>query len=181
MPAAELGSSIEATALVVASSAAMLLAIIVVVRVSGLRTFSKMSSFDFAVTLAFGSVLAAVALSGSSLVDGMTAVVTLIGIQALIAHGRNRWKLGRLVDNEPLLLMRDGEVIPANLQRARVTPDDVRAKLREANVRRYDDVDAVVLETTGDISVLHGPGTLESRLLLDVRSGEGRRGHDHRT
>lgn len=175
MPAAELGSSFEEIALVVGSSAAMLLAIIVVVRVSGLRTFSKMSSFDFAVTLAFGSVLAAVALSGSSLVDGMTAVITLITVQALIAYGRNHWNLGRVVDNEPLLLMRDGQVITANLQRARVTPDDVRAKLREANVRSYDDVDAVVLETTGDISVLHGPGTVEPQLLLDVQSGESRR------
>lgn len=180
--AAELGSSVGSVGLVVVSSLAMLLAIIGLVRVSGLRTFSKMSSFDFAVTVAFGSLLASVALSGSSLLDGLVAAASLLGLQALIAHGRNRWGLGRVVDNEPLLLMRDGELLAKNLRRARVTPSDVRAKLREANVRRYDEVDAVVLETTGDISVLHGSGVVEPRLLADVRSdfdqaGTPLRGH----
>lgn len=37
-------------------------------------------------------------------------------------------------------------MIEDNLAKARVTADDVWAKLRAANVRHYADVDAVVLE-----------------------------------
>lgn len=33
-----------------------------------------------------------------------------------------------------------------------------------------EDVDAVVLETTGDISVLHGTGSMERDLLVGVRN-----------
>jgi len=45
----------------------------------------------------------------------------------------------------------------------------VRAKLREANVFNYHEVEAVVLETTGDVSVLHGGSNFDNDLLADVR------------
>ena len=172
MIARELSTSWSSVGLVALSATLMLLAIVVIVRVAGLRSFSKMSSFDFAVTVSFGSLLAGVALSGSSLINGVVAAATLIGVQILIALGRSRLGLGSVVDNGPLLLMSRGRFLGANLARARVTEDDIRAKLRAANVHRYEDVNAVVLETTGDISVLHGSGTIESDLLADVRNGE---------
>ena len=59
-----------------------------------------------------------------------------------------------------------------NMQAARVTQDDLFAKLREANTLSMSEVRAVVLETTGDISVLHGPENgrpLEDAILFGVR------------
>ncbi len=165
----EISSSWSAVGLVAASSVAMLLGIIALVRVSGLRSFSKMSSFDFAVTVAFGSLLAGVAVSGSSLVDGLVAAATLLALQATIAVARSRSGAGRVVDNQPLLLMAGDRMLEDNMRAARVTADDVRAKLRAANVHAYDEVLAVVLETTGDISVLHGDGPLDTDVLVDVR------------
>jgi uncharacterized membrane protein YcaP (DUF421 family) len=48
------------------------------------------------------------------------------------------------------------------------------AKLREANVTRFEQIHAVIAETTGDISVLHGPPeeTLETGLLDGVIGAE---------
>jgi uncharacterized membrane protein YcaP (DUF421 family) len=146
----------------------MLLGIVMYVRVIGLRSFSKMSAFDFVVTVAYGSLLASTTLSESSLVDGLVAAASLLAIQYVIALGRSRTTLSRVVDNRPLLLMRDGRFLEDNLRRARVTTDDVRAKLRAANVCRLEDVQAVVLETTGDVSVLHGAIGLDAALLDDV-------------
>ena len=39
-----------------------------------------------------------------------------------------------------------------------MTRADLLAKLREANVLSFHQVHAVVMETTGDVSVLHGTG-----------------------
>ena len=167
--ARELWTTWTEAGLVALSATLMLLGIVVIVRIAGLRSFSKMSSFDFAVTVAFGSLLASVALSSSSLVDGLVAGATLIVVQVVIALGRSRLGLARAVDNEPMLLMSEGRMLDANLRRARVTEDDIRAKLREANVLSYRQVRAVVLETTGDISVLHGSGDVDPDLLADVR------------
>ncbi len=63
-------------------------------------------------------------------------------------------------------------VLEENMRRARVTADDVRAKLRQANIHRYDQVRYVVLETTGDVTVVQGDGPLEQDILADVTDSE---------
>ena len=168
MTSVEITSSWSQVGFVVLSAVAMLAGIIVYVRVVGLRSFSKMSSFDFAVTVAMGSLLASVALSGSSLVEGVVAVGALLLTQAGIAYARVRFGASSIVDNEALLLMAGATMLEGNMRRARVTADDVRAKLREANILRLDQVRYVVLETTGDVTVVHGDGALDPDILADV-------------
>lgn len=172
MTSVELASSWGRLALVVISAAAMLGAIIGYVRIIGLRSFSKLSSFDFAVTVAMGSLLAGVSLSGSSLADGVAAVGVLLGVQTAVAFGRSRFGLSTVVDNKAVLLMSGPTMLEDNMRRARVTADDLRAKLREANVRNYGEVRYVVLETTGDVSVVTGAGDLDPDLLADVVDGD---------
>jgi uncharacterized membrane protein YcaP (DUF421 family) len=172
MTSIEITSSWTDLAVVALSALAMLVGIITYVRIIGLRSFSKMSSFDFAITVAMGSLLAAVSLSGSSLSDGVVAAGTLLVAQAIIAFGRSRAGFSRVVDNRPLLLMVGTEMIDENLRRARVTPDDVRSKLRGANVLNYGQVRYVVLETTGDVSVVQGDGHVEPDIVSDVVDGE---------
>ena len=168
----ELGASLEELGLAVVSSAGMLVGIIVYVRLAGLRSFSKMSSFDFTVTVAFGSLLAAVSISSSSLAVGVVAAGALLGTQACIALLRQRTTFGQIVDNTPMVLMARGEYFDDNLRQARVTRSDVSAKLREANALDISEVRAVVLETTGDVSVLHGTGPLHPSLLEGIVGGE---------
>lgn len=132
-------------------------ALLVFTRMAGLRSFSKLSSFDFAITVAFGSVVATVVLSEDPpLLQGVIGLAALFVIQTLVSVLRNHSGLvRRAVDNRPLLLMAGAEVLPENLRTARMTRDDLRAKLREANVLHLDQVRAVVMESTGDVSVLH--------------------------
>ena len=150
---------------------AMLAVVILVVRLAGLRSFAKMSSFDFAVTVATGSLLATVVVNRDvSFVHGFLAVAALLLAQVAVALGRLHlpaFKHG--VDNRPLLLMDGPRILDANLAAGRVTRDDLVAKLREANVSNREQVLAVVLETTGDISVLHGKGPLDDEVMAGVR------------
>lgn len=143
------------------------------VRLAGLRAFSKMSSYDFAVTVSFGSVLAGTVLSpDTTLTQGVLAMAALFAVQWIIGWVRSRSRrLEALADNTPVLLMRDGVVLEDNLVATRVTADDLRAKLREANVLDMEQVRAVVLETTGDVSVLHGDHLSDA--LLGGVAGSG--------
>lgn len=152
------------------STLGILAAAIVAVRIAGLRSLSKMSSFDFLVTVAMGSTLATVAATSTSLTTGALALVSLLSVQAAVATFRRKSRIGTLVDNEPMLLMSGSTIHEEALSNCRVTRSDVIAKLREANVASMDQVLAVVLETTGDISVLHGDGPLEDVLLEGVRT-----------
>lgn len=172
MTSLEITSSWSQIGFVLLSAGAMLAAIIFYVRIIGLRSFSKMSSFDFAVTVAMGSLLAAVTLSGSSLADGLAAAGALLLVQASIAYGRIRFAASAVVDNQPLLLMAGPTMLEANMRRARVTADDVREKLRQANIHRYDQVRYVVFETTGDVTVVQGDGPLDQDILANVTDAE---------
>lgn len=155
-----------------ASALIMLFVVIAAVRLIGLRSFSKMTSFDFAVTVSIGSILGGVVSSSADVVDGAVAVASLLLTQALVSWLRARYgNLEQALDNTPLLLMDGPTMLEDNLRRARVTERDVFAKLREANVTRLRDVRAVVLETTGDISVLHGSHDVDPMILDGLRRG----------
>lgn len=156
------------------SSIGIYIVLIMFTRMAGLRSFSKMSSFDFAITVAFGSILGSTILfKAPSLVHASVALGSLFGIQMLVASLRGSSTLmSKIIDNEPLLLMKNTEVIEGNLKKAKVTHADLRAKLREANVTQLSQVQAVVMETTGDIAVLHHEDpahSLDDVLLEDVR------------
>jgi len=133
--------------------------IVILVRVNGLRSFSKMTNFDFVVTVAIGSLLASASQSTNWLAftQVILAMATLFFVQYSTARLRKASdSFETLVQNKPIVLMRNGEMIEDALVATRVARDDVIAKLREANVLDLAKVRAVVLETTGDISVLHG-------------------------
>ena len=161
-----IGTGLE---IVIRTVAAVVL-VVVLTRICGLRSFSKMSGFDFAVTVAIGSVLAATAMSpGTPFWQGAVAMVTLFAVQTVIAQLRARLgPVPRATDNAPLLIMEDGKILHDNLRGAGMTEGDLIGKLREANALELSQVRAVVFEPTGDVSVLHG-AQCDARLLDGVR------------
>lgn len=163
-----------ALAMVAVSTLVVYVAIIAYARFFGLRSFSKMSAFDFAMTIALGSLFASSISSPSPpILLSLFAFLLLFGGQKLVAIGRRSSALKHLVDNDPILLMLDGRILEENLHRTNVTEEDLLAKLREANVLDLSQVKAVVFETTGDVSVLHGApeASLSGDLLKGVRRG----------
>ncbi|WP_421976142.1 DUF421 domain-containing protein [Roseivirga seohaensis] len=167
-------SSSSSILITVLSTVGIYLAVLIITRLNGLRTFAKMSSFDFAITIAIGSVIASTLISQqNSLVKGIVALTVLVVLQAAVAKLRKKSNVfENAVTNTPVLLMSGSEILWHNLKANRVTEADLYAKLREANVYDMRQVLAVVLETTGDISVLHSEDQdmqLDSDLLKNVR------------
>ncbi len=148
--------------------------VVALVRINGLRSFSKMTNFDFVMTVAVGSLLAGASQSQNWTSFGQSAVamMALFLVQYFTARVRKSSdSFESVMQNQPVLLMRDGEIIHEALHQTRVAKSDLIAKLREANVLEMSEVRAVVLETTGDISVLHGT-SCSQKLLQGVRGTE---------
>jgi len=163
--------------MVVVKAIGVYIALIVFTRLAGLRSFSKMSSYDFAITVAFGSVLASTVLSGEPpLLQSIVALAALFIIQYVISMLRTRSDaVASAVDNGPMLVMAGSDILHDNLRAVRMTEDDLYAKLREANVTQWNQVRAVVMESTGDVSVLHADPEappLETDLLDGVRQAD---------
>jgi uncharacterized membrane protein YcaP (DUF421 family) len=134
-------------------------ALVLLLRVSGKRTLSKMNAFDLVVTVALGSTLATVILSKDvALVEGGTAFALLVGLQFGITWLSVRSaSVRRLVKAEPTLLLYQGSVLPDQLRRSRVLEDEVYAAIREQGIAALRDVAAVVLETDGSFAVVSRP------------------------
>ncbi len=143
---------------------------VLLVRLVGLRSFSKMTSFDFVTTVATGSLIAQAGTRSDwvSFFQALAAMAGVFLIQYALALARLRSdKVRRLLRNRPVLLMEDGDFLDEAMNSTRVSRSSVIGKLRAANVLDFSKVRAVVLETTGDISVLHGDD-FDRRLIEEV-------------
>ena len=152
-----LTSGASSWALVPLSAVGVYVTITIFVRIVGLRSFSKMSGTDFVTTVALGSMMAAIITAPSpSLFIGVLSLLSLFAIKYAVALANRYTEIGpALLENDPIYLMQDGTILHRNLDKSKVSLAELHAKLREANVWSYQQVICVVLETTGDVSVLH--------------------------
>ena len=133
-------------------------ALVLLLRVSGKRTLSKMNAFDLIVTVALGSTLATVLLSeDTALAEGVLALALLILFQFAITWLSVRSKtVSRLVKAEPRLLFHRGEFLWGAMKAERVNEGEVLQAMRSQGFARKEQVEAVVLETDGSFSVMSG-------------------------
>ena len=144
---------------------------VALVRLVGLRAFSKMTSFDFVTTIATGSLIAQAGTRArwDEYLHAMAAIAGVFLIKWLLALARQRSDaLQTAITNKPVLLMERGRFLEAAMQETRVSRSNLIEKLRADGVADIDEVRAVVLETTGDISVIRGD-EVDDRLLEGVR------------
>ncbi|WP_239990772.1 DUF421 domain-containing protein [Marixanthomonas ophiurae] len=116
-----------------------------------------MTGFDFVITVAIGNIIAMTVNTGNpSVLVGAILLLILYVLNYLITYIRYKSKtVENLIENKPIMIMRNGVVLKKNLKKSKVTESELQSKLREANVITLDQVKAVILETTGDVSVLH--------------------------
>jgi uncharacterized membrane protein YcaP (DUF421 family) len=148
--------------------------LVLVLRLGGKRTLSKMTAFDLVVTVALGSTLATVLLTGDvSLSEGMAAMALLALLQFLVAYASLHSRRFRaLIKAEPAMLYFRGDFIDSMMRTERITPDDIRAAMRQQGFADMADVEAVVLETDGSLSVIAGGKTTKGdSALRDVKMG----------
>ena len=155
---------------IIINSILIMASLILFIRLCGLKSFSKMTSFDFAVTIAIGSILASTVVSKSvKLQHGILAIGSLFLLQYLSSYVRTRNSFfNSLINNTPMVLYRDGKFYDQNLKKCDLRKEDIYAKLREANAINIDNVKAVIFESTGDVSVLHGDKQPDEELFTGV-------------
>ena len=147
------------------------LSLLLLLRVSGKRTLSKLNAFDLIVTVALGSTLATVLLSKDvPLIEGAAGFTVLILAQWIITalSVRYAW-VRRIVKSEPRLLYYRGGWLEDALLRERVTRKEVLAVARSSGFADLQKVDAVILETDGSLNVLSRVDADGLSTLCDVK------------
>ena len=139
-------------------------ALYLVMRLLGKRELGQMTPFELIVLVVIGDLIQqGVTQNDFSLTGAVVAVSTIAFWALVMSWASYLWpRAERLLEGEPRVIMRDGEVIEASLRRNRLTISEIESEMRLAGMSRLADVAWAILEPRGKISFIRRADTTGS-------------------
>src|SRR6185503_14303609 len=119
---------------------AVYLFLLLIFRVSGKRSLRNATTFDFVLLLIIAE----------------TTQQALVGTDILLSLVK-RWlpRVDRLLEGQPLVILRDGVPLRSRMHIERVDEEDILSAARETQgIDRLEDIERAVLERSGGISIV---------------------------
>ncbi len=136
---------------------AVYLGLLVIFRLAGRRTLAQMTPFDLVLALIISETLQqAMVGNDQSVVNALLLVLTLVSTATLMSILKIKsTKIERLIDGLPVLAIEKGKPHEDRMNMMRVDADDIMAAARELQaVKTLDDIDHVIIENSGKITVI---------------------------
>ena len=141
---------------IVLRASAIFLLLFVLLRLFGKRQLGQMTPFEFVALVVVGDfVQQAITHNDFSITGGVLAVATF-GFWSLV-FGWISYRsdmMRRLFEGQPRVLIQDGKLLEAILERDKITTAEVLSEMRLAGIARVDEVQWGILEPSGKISFL---------------------------
>ena len=139
-----------------ARAVAIFIIALVLVRVSGRRSFGQHSPFDACTTVLVGAILSRAVVGASPFWSAVCAAAALVLMHRLTGLASVRWpRFEALVSGKELHLMQNGKTRPEQMRRALITANDLKEAVRKKTGRSdLKGIQGAVLERNGDITVL---------------------------
>ncbi len=130
--------------------------VMVLVRLSGKRAVGQFTPFDLVLVILIGNAVQNGINGGDNSLTGAAIMAsTLIALNYLVALLTARFRgIEKIVEGEPVVLARHGQVFAQVLRRELVSHDDFQEALRLNNIDDVAEVEIALLETNGRISVV---------------------------
>jgi uncharacterized membrane protein YcaP (DUF421 family) len=129
---------------------------LLLIRVSGMRTFGQQSSFDTIIVISVGALLSRTVVGASPFVPTVFA-----GFVLAVLHRYTAWltmrfqKLRKVFKGEEITLYKDGEFNFENMKKCLISDGDLMANVRlHANLDSLAEVKKATMERTGEISIV---------------------------
>lgn len=163
---------LEAGAVAIAT-VGMYVVLVVLVRLLGQRLLSGMSSYDLPAVIAFGGIIARAALGESPrLAGGVVALVTIVVVQAVSGAIRRSGVGAKVVSARPIVLMTSEGVLEQHMRRCHVTRAELDSRLRLAGISHPAQVQAVIFEPSGAMSVIRAGQPVDAAMFEGVVGAE---------
>ena len=138
-------------------AAAIYAILLVAVRLSGRRTLSELTTFDFILVLVISeAVQQGLVGDDYSITTAVIVVVTLVLIDVALSFVKTRFTwVQKVLEGVPTVLVENGRPLTARMRKARVSEDDIMESARELRgLERMDQIKFAVLEVGGRITVI---------------------------
>jgi uncharacterized membrane protein YcaP (DUF421 family) len=141
-------------------AAAVFFFVFLVTRISGRRELGSMEPFDLILLVVLGDLVQqGITQSDNSVTGTLIVISTIALLSVLVSWLSFRSVRVRLIaGGEPIVLVKDGEVIERNLRRERLTRADVEEEARQQQVMLIGNIRWAILERNGSISVIPKSG-----------------------
>jgi uncharacterized membrane protein YcaP (DUF421 family) len=142
--------------LIVLKSISIYVFIVVAIRLFGKKELSQLSIIDLVfILLISNSVQNAMVGNDSSVLGGISAALGLFLCNFIFRFFLLRSKkFSRVMQGEEIVLVVEGKLLQDGLKRARMSEEELQMIIREHGIKEIKNVDLVVLEVDGNISVL---------------------------
>ena len=130
--------------------------VLFVIRVMGKAELSKMDPFEMIILFMIAE-LAAIPIESLDipLLNGAASIITLLFLQVTLSFlSTKSQKINNILNGKPSVLINRNKINEKALKSQRITIDDLMQQLRLKNFPSPADVDYVVLEANGDLSVI---------------------------
>jgi uncharacterized membrane protein YcaP (DUF421 family) len=130
--------------------------IVLVMRVIGRRELSSMTPFDLVLVIILGdAVQQGLTQDDYSVTGAIIAVSTIASLQVLTSYLSFRSKrVRKVLEGLPIVLVDHGKIVERNLNRERMTEDEVAEEMRQQQIASLDEVQWAILESNGSISFI---------------------------
>lgn len=126
-------------------------------RVSGRRTLSESTPFDFVLLLVIGEATQQALLGTDySMTNAILVIVTLLIIDIGLSIFKEKSKLlSKVFEGVPTVLVIDGKPLKDKMKKARIDENDVLEEARQRRgLERMDQIKYAILEISGGISII---------------------------
>jgi uncharacterized membrane protein YcaP (DUF421 family) len=136
------------------------LALYVLVRLMGKRELGQMTPFELIVLVVIGDLIQqGVTQNDFSLTGAIIAISTIAFLALLMSWASYLWPWAeRVLEGEPRVIVREGEVLTGNLRRNRLTVSEIESEMRLAGIGSMAEVAWAILEPRGKISFIQRSG-----------------------
>jgi uncharacterized membrane protein YcaP (DUF421 family) len=130
--------------------------ILLLIRISGMRTFGQQSAFDTIIVITIGALLSRIVVGASSFLPTVFAGIVLALLHRYIAWLTIKYEpLRKIFKGAERSLYKDGKINAANMKRCMISEGDLMANVRlHANLDSLTEVKEAVMERTGEISIV---------------------------
>lgn len=135
-------------------------ALYLLLRLLGKPKIGQLTPFELVVIVVMGDLVQqGVTHNDFSLTGSILAIATFAFWALLMSWATYLSpRLETLLDGRPQVIIRDGELIEANLRRDRIARAEVEAEMRLAGIAHMNQVAWAILETQGKISLIRKDG-----------------------
>ncbi len=128
--------------------------LLVGLRLAGKREMGQLNPFDFVVLLLLSNTVQnAIIGNDNSLVGGIIGATALLVINWFVVRYLYRHPtMARLLEGDPDLLIRNGQLRPKHLERELITPEELEAAARRQGIEGLHNVETCRLEVGGALT-----------------------------